>query len=71
MVDFIGALRGVEQVHLLGWSQAAYLEAPLYAIRHPDKVARLVLFGVAYNNSMSLEERAKVGGGWRSAKGHA
>jgi pimeloyl-ACP methyl ester carboxylesterase len=46
VVDFISALRGVEQVHLLGWSQGASLEAPLYAIRHPEKVARLVLFGV-------------------------
>ena len=33
VVDFISALRGVEQVHLLGWSQGATVEAPLYAIR--------------------------------------
>ena len=59
VVDFISALRGVEQVHLLGWSQGASLEAPLYAIQHPDKVARLVLFGVAYDNPMSPEEREK------------
>ena len=59
VVDFISALRGVEQVHLLGWSQGASLEAPLYAIRHPEKVARLVLFGVEYSNSMSAEERQK------------
>jgi pimeloyl-ACP methyl ester carboxylesterase len=57
VVDFISALRGVEQVHLLGWSQGASVEAPLYAIRHPEKVARLVLFGVSYDNSMSAEER--------------
>jgi pimeloyl-ACP methyl ester carboxylesterase len=60
VVDFISALRGVKQVHLLGWSQAAYLEAPRYAIQHPDKVAKLVLFGVAYHNPMSQEERAKA-----------
>ena len=59
VVDFISALRGVEQVHLLGWSQGASVEAPLYAIRHPEKVARLVLFGVAYDNPMSEEERNK------------
>jgi len=59
VVDFITALRGVEQVHLLGWSQGATVEAPRYAIEHPDKVARLVLFGVSYDNSMSPEERAK------------
>ena len=59
VVDFISALRGVEQVHLLGWSQGATLEAPLYAIQHPEKVARLVLFGVSYHNPMSVEERQK------------
>jgi hypothetical protein len=41
VVDFINTLRGVEQVHLLGWSQGASVEAPLYAIQHPEKVARL------------------------------
>jgi pimeloyl-ACP methyl ester carboxylesterase len=59
VVDFISALRGVAQVHLLGWSQGASVEAPLYAIQHPDKVARLVLFGVEYSNQMSTEEREK------------
>lgn len=59
VVDFIIALRGVEQVHLLGWSTGAGREAPLYAIRHPEKVARLVLFGASYRNSMTPEEREK------------
>src|SRR5919106_5501391 len=59
VVEFISSLRGVEQVHLLGWSQGATVEAPLYAIKHPDKVARLVLFGVSYDNPMSMEERQK------------
>ena len=59
VVDFISTLRGVEQVHLLGWSQGATVEAPLYAIKHPDKVASLVLFGVSYQNPMSTEEREK------------
>jgi pimeloyl-ACP methyl ester carboxylesterase len=59
VVDFISSLRGVEQVHLLGWSQGATVEAPHYAIQHPDKVARLVLFGGAYHNPMSAEEREK------------
>jgi pimeloyl-ACP methyl ester carboxylesterase len=57
VVDFISALRGVEQVHLLGWSQGASVEAPRYAIQHPEKVAKLVLFGVGYQNPMSAEER--------------
>jgi pimeloyl-ACP methyl ester carboxylesterase len=59
MAEFISSLRGVEQVHLLGWSQGSSLEAPLYAIRPPDKVASLVLFGVEYSNPMSMEERQK------------
>ena len=57
VVDFIRALRGVEQVHLLGWSQGASVEVPLYAIQHSEKVAKLVLFGVSYRNTMSKEER--------------
>jgi pimeloyl-ACP methyl ester carboxylesterase len=56
-VDFISALRGVAQVHLLGWSLGATLEAPRYAIRHPEKVARLVLFAASYDNSMTAQER--------------
>jgi pimeloyl-ACP methyl ester carboxylesterase len=59
VVDFISALRGVEQVHMLGWSQGATVEAPLYAIRHPNKVARLVLYGVVYDNSMTPQEQQK------------
>jgi pimeloyl-ACP methyl ester carboxylesterase len=59
VVDFISALRGVEQVHLLGWSLGATLEAPRYALEHPDKVARLVLFAPSYGNSMTPEERAR------------
>jgi pimeloyl-ACP methyl ester carboxylesterase len=60
VVDFIRALRGVEQVHLLGWSQGAVLEAPRYAIRHPDKVASLILKGGAYENPLSEEERDEI-----------
>ena len=59
VVDFITALRGVAQVHLLGWSQGATLEAPRYALEHPDKVTRLVLFAPSYDNSMTPEEREK------------
>jgi len=59
VVDFISALRGVEQVHLLGWSQGASVEAPRYALEHPEKVAKLVLFGVSYQNTLSTEERDK------------
>jgi pimeloyl-ACP methyl ester carboxylesterase len=60
VVDFISGLRGVERVDLLGWSLGASLEAPLYTIRHPEKVARLVLFGVSYDDSRGIEERQKA-----------
>jgi pimeloyl-ACP methyl ester carboxylesterase len=60
VVDFISALRSVEQVDLLGWSQGATVEAPLYAIAHPEKVAKLVLFGVSYRNLRTPEERKKT-----------
>jgi pimeloyl-ACP methyl ester carboxylesterase len=59
VVDFIGVLRGIERVHLLGWSLGATLEAPQYAIRHPEKVARLVLFAPSYGNPVTPEERAR------------
>ena len=59
-VDFIGGLRGIERVDLLGWSLGASLEAPLYATRHPEKVERLVLFGVSYDDSKSIEERQEA-----------
>jgi pimeloyl-ACP methyl ester carboxylesterase len=59
VVDFIRDLRSVEQVHLLGWSSGAGREAPLYAIQHPEKVARLVLYAGSYRNVMTPAEREK------------
>ena len=47
-VDFIRDLRGVDKVHLLGWSTGAMAEAPLYAIQQPDKVAKLILYASNY-----------------------
>lgn len=44
VVEFIRALRGVDRVHLIGWSTGAP-RAGGYAARHPDRVERLVLFG--------------------------
>jgi len=59
VVDFIRALRRVDKVHLLGWSTGADLEAPLYTIRQPEKVSRLVLFGAGYDDPASMEDRKK------------
>jgi len=44
IVDFIRTLRGVERVHLVGWSTGAP-RAGGFAALHPDKVARMLLFG--------------------------
>jgi len=57
-VDFIRKLRGVDKVHLLGWSTGAMAEAPLYAIQRPDKVAKLILYATNYlGKGKSAEER--------------
>ena len=46
VVGFINALRGTEKIYLLGWSQGASLEAPLFAIlkrppESPDTISHL------------------------------
>jgi pimeloyl-ACP methyl ester carboxylesterase len=68
VVDFVGALRHVDKIHLLGWSSGADLEAPLYAIRHPDKIVKLVLWGVGYDDPASMEERRKQAAAEEAAK---
>ena len=56
VVNFVRDLRGVEKVHLLGWSMGATLEAPRYAVANPDKVAKLVLYGANYQGWGRSEE---------------
>ena len=46
VVDYIRALRGVDRVHLLGWSWGA-VTTGLFAMQRPHKVKRLVLFAPA------------------------
>lgn len=43
VVEFIRALRGVERVKLIGWSGGG-IRTGAYALRHPDKVDRLVIW---------------------------
>lgn len=43
VVDFIRGLRGVERVNLIGWSGGG-IRTGTYALRHPEKVARLVIW---------------------------
>jgi pimeloyl-ACP methyl ester carboxylesterase len=54
-VSHIRALRHVDKLNLLGWSQGGP-RAGGYAARHPDKILKLVLLAPAYNRAMSLDE---------------
>jgi pimeloyl-ACP methyl ester carboxylesterase len=56
--SFISNLRGVKKVHVLGWSLGASRTAPLFTIRHPDHVAKLVLFAPGYAN-LGFAERSR------------
>jgi pimeloyl-ACP methyl ester carboxylesterase len=59
VVSFIQALRGVKKIHVLGWSLGASRTAPLYTIRHPQNVAKLVLFAPGYK-SLGFAEGLRV-----------
>jgi pimeloyl-ACP methyl ester carboxylesterase len=50
VVEFITNLRGVDKVHLLGFSMGASRTAPIYTIRHPEKVTKLVLVAPGYKS---------------------
>lgn len=58
-IEFISTLRGVKQVSLLGFSLAASREAPLYTLRHPEQVAKLVLFAPGYK-SLGVNEGSRA-----------
>ena len=53
VVDHLRAMRGVDQVSLVAWSQGGP-RAGGYAARNPDKVARLVVLAPAYNRGGPL-----------------
>ena len=48
VVEYIRHLRGVDKVHLLGWSQASFRIGP-YAVQHADKVASLFFLAPIFN----------------------
>src|SRR5262245_8535802 len=54
VVDHLRALRGVDKVSLIAWSQGGP-RAGGYAARHPEKVARLVVLAPAYNRTGPTE----------------
>lgn len=59
VVDHLRALRRVDRVSLIGWSQGGP-RAGGYASRHPGKVHRLVLLAPAYNRTGSANPPAEV-----------
>jgi pimeloyl-ACP methyl ester carboxylesterase len=54
-VNHIRALRHVDKLSLLGWSQGGP-RAGGYAARHPEKVLKLALLAPAYNRAMPLDQ---------------
>jgi pimeloyl-ACP methyl ester carboxylesterase len=59
VVDRFRALRHVEKVSLLGWSQGGPRSGG-YAAQHADKVAKLVLLAPAYNRGTAAATPAEV-----------
>jgi pimeloyl-ACP methyl ester carboxylesterase len=49
-VEYIRHLRGVDKVHLIGWSSGSFRIGP-YAVQHPDKVASLFFFAPIFNTA--------------------
>ncbi len=69
VVEYLRTLRRVEQVSLVGWSQAGPRTGG-YAARNPSRVARLVLLAPNYLRDSALEapDPLPSGGGWMRAR---
>lgn len=50
VVEYIRHVRGVDKVHLMGWSQASFRIGP-YAVQHADKVASVFLLAPIFNTA--------------------
>ncbi len=61
-VDYIRQLRRVDRVSLVAWSLGGP-RAGGYALRHPDKVHRLVLLAPAYNRGSAGDPPARLADG--------
>jgi pimeloyl-ACP methyl ester carboxylesterase len=72
VVDHLRALRRVDKVSLVGWSQGDP-RAGGYAVRNPAKVARLVVLAPSYNRASPLEAPNPLppGNGPMNAQSHA
>ncbi|OFW50380.1 MAG: hypothetical protein A3G77_07935 [Acidobacteria bacterium RIFCSPLOWO2_12_FULL_68_19] len=72
VVDYLRALRRVEKVSLVAWSQGGP-RAGGYAARNPAKVARLVVLAPAYNRTGPLDAASPTspGNGSMTTQSHA
>lgn len=57
VVDYVCKLRGVQQVHLLGWSWSTQVGG-LFLMAHPEKVARYVSYAQMHANSPDIISRS-------------
>ena len=57
VVEHLRRTRGVDKVHLLGWSQGGVRSAH-YALRHPQKVASIFMLAPSYARDMPAAPRA-------------
>ena len=70
MVDHILALRHVDKVALVAWSQGGP-RAGGYAAQHPEKVSRMVLLAPAYNRDGPAAQGAGRAGAAMTTQSHA
>src|SRR5258708_9697130 len=57
-VEYITKVRGVRKVDLLGWS-AGTQRAGLFAMQHPDTVAKLILYAPHWKGTADYRSRAQ------------
>jgi len=57
-VEYITRLRGVNKVNLLGWS-AGTQRAGLFAMQHPERVAKLILYAPHWKGTAEFRDRVR------------
>jgi pimeloyl-ACP methyl ester carboxylesterase len=57
-VEYITKLRRVSKIDLLGWS-AGTQRAGLYAMQHPERVAKLILYAPAWKGTAEYRDRIR------------
>jgi pimeloyl-ACP methyl ester carboxylesterase len=59
VVDFIRTLRGVDKITLIGWSGGG-IRGGTYAVRHPDKIERMIVLASSNYNRKNPDEPPTV-----------